>query len=378
MARVPSYPKTSALVSRALNLTPEALAAGFVAATQPDLAQLVDLRRQVIGVALNWDDARYLAWRYHLGSMAHGRGECWVLKRGDEVLAMLGSERITVLHDGHAVDGLSVMDIAVRPELEGIGLGVWMAMHLCEGTACVLAVGSNANSRALVSRVFTRLPDRRPYAHLIDFTPTFLRRWKAGVLPSVAAVFAGWGMALWRAIAMLTRARSLRIEPLRRFDASVNSLVARSQSRDEISVDRNEHFLNWRLFDNPRSDYSVWAAHDGAAMAGYVAVRARRSDDGKRVLVIEDFLVQAGGNGATVLKALLCRAFDEARALGCERITVIANHRANERVLRQLGFFPFRADAETLSVRARDAGLTAAIEAGMPWHLTGANTDRDD
>ena len=36
------------------------------------------------------------------------------------------------------------------------------------------------------------------------------------------------------------------------------------------------------------------------------------------------------------------------------------------------------ADAETLCVRCRDAHLSEAIAAGVPWHLTGANTDRDD
>lgn len=378
MARVPSYAKTTALVSRALTLTPEALAAGFVPATQLELAQLVDLRRQLIGAELTWDDARYLTWRYHLGSPAHGRGECWVLKRGADVLAMLGSERISVLHQGRAVEGLSVMDIAVRPELEGVGLGVWMAMHLCERTDCVLAIGSNANSRALVSRVFTRLPDRRSCAHLFDFGPTFRRRWKSRALAGLAAGLVGWGMSLWRGGASLLRDRSLRIEPLLRFDGSVNALVAQSQSGREISVDRSDRFLNWRLFDNPRSAYLVWAAHDGTSLAGYIAVRTKASEDGKTVLVIEDLQVRAGGQGATVLRALLCRVLAQARAQGCERVTVIACHPENEQVLRRLGFFPHRADAETLSVRSRDARLNEAIAAGAPWHLTGANTDRDD
>jgi Acetyltransferase (GNAT) family len=378
MARVPSYPKTTALVSRALTLTPEALAAGFVPATAIELPQLVELRRQVIGSELTWDDRRYLTWRYHLGSAADGRGECWVLKRGDEVLAMLGSERISVRHQGRSVDGLSVMDIAVRPELEGIGLGVWMAMHLCEQSDCVLAIGSNANSRALVSRVFARLPDRRSYAHLIDFEPTFQRRWKPGWLANLGAGLASWGMRLWRDGVSFGLDRTLRIEPLLRFDASVDQLVAKSQAQDEVSVDRNEQFLNWRLFDNPRSVYSVWAARDAAHLVGYMAVRIKVAEDSNKVLVIEDFLVPAGDRGAGVLRALLCRAFVQAMTQGCERVSVIACHPQNERVLRRLGFFLHRADAETLSVRCRDPQLNEAIDADAPWHLTGANTDRDD
>jgi ribosomal protein S18 acetylase RimI-like enzyme len=378
MARVPSYSKTTALVSRALGFVPEALVAGFVPAAQADLAQLVELRRQVIGAHLTWDDARYLAWRYDLGSPGRGGGECWVVKRGDEVLAMLGSERISVLHQGRAVAGLSVMDIAVRPEFEGVGLGVWMAMHLCERTDCVLAIGSNDNSRALVTRVFERLPDRRSYAHLFECGPIFERRWKAGALTRVAAALADWSMALWRFGASLTRARALRIEPLLRFDAGIAALVAQSGGGPEIVVDRGERFLNWRLFENPRTSYTVWAAREGAEIAGYLAVRTKASEDGKQLLVIEDMLVRAGDRGAAVLKALLCHCFEQAAARGCERITVIACHPENERVLRRLGFFEHAAEAETLSVRSRDAQLSEAIAAGVPWHLTGANTDRDD
>lgn len=378
MARVPSYLKTTALVSRALSLQPEALAAGFVAATRADLAQIVELRRRVIGAALTWDDPRYLVWRYDLGAPGRGGGECWVVKRGDEVLGMLGSERIRVLHRGRAVDGLSVMDIAVRPEFDGVGLGVWMAMHLCERTECVLAIGSNENSRALVTRVFERLPDRRSYAHLFEFGPTFQRRWKVGVLAQVAAALAGAGMALWRAGTGLTRARSVRIEPLARFDAGIEPLVNASRGGPEISVDRDERFQNWRLFENPRTVYTVWVAREGAELAGWIAVRPKASEDGKQVLVIEDMLVRADRRGAAVLTALLCHTFGHAKALGCERITVIACHPRNEQVLRRLGFFAHRADAETLSVRCRDAALTEAITAGVPWHLTGANTDRDD
>jgi len=378
MVRVPSYEKTTLLVSRALKLTPEALVAAFVPAVQQELAQIVEIRKQVIGKALVWDDFRYLAWRYHLGSPDRGRGDIWVVKRGGEVLAMIGCERISVLYQGRAVSGLSLMDTAVRPELEGVGLGVWMVMQLCEQSDCALVIGSNAQSRAIVSRVLTRLPDRRSYAHLIEFESTFVRRWKIRWLAVVGAGLARWSMKLWRAGAWLTRDRSVRIEPLLRFDASVNRLVTQSQTEHEICLARSDQFLNWRLFDNPRSSYSVWAARVGMELAGYIALRSCVLQDGSKALIIEDLLVHAGGNGAAVLKVLLCQAFDQALAQGCGRISVIACHPDNERVLRKLGFFRHRADAETLSVRCRDSQLNEAITAGAPWHLTGANTDRDE
>jgi hypothetical protein len=378
MARLPGYEKTTSLVSRALKLRPEALEAGFRPATTEDLAQVLALRSSVFGAALRWDDQKYLGWRYHFGSAGRGRGECWVVRTGDEVLGLVGTEKISLLHRGHAVPGLSVMDIAVRPELDGVGLGVWMAMRLCAQNECVLAIGSNAHSRAIVSRVFSRVPDRHSYAHLIEFKPMFRRRLKNPWMALAGAALAHGAMSAWRGAAFATRSRAITVRALQRFDADVGPLIAASQSAHEISVARDAEFLNWRLFGNPRTMYSVWGARQEDRLVGYIAVQTPKANDGAKSLVIEDMLVRADGRRVAVLQALLSKVFGLALDQGCERISVIACHEATERVLRWYGFFPHRADAETLSVSCRDAQLNAAVSAGVPWHLTGANTDRDE
>ncbi|MEQ1686862.1 MAG: hypothetical protein ABL916_24695 [Burkholderiaceae bacterium] len=380
MARVPSYAKTTALVSRALKLTPETLEASFVPATRDDLSQVVEMRRQVIGAGLAWDDPPYLSWRYHFGSEDQGRGECWVVKRDSSILAMVGSERISVQYQGHVVDGLTVMDIAVRPDLEGVGLGVWMAMRLGELFDCVLAIGSNANSRRIVSNVFVRLPDRRVLSHILEFEDILVRKLgpRARWLTKLISGAARQGMKFWRWGIKLTRDRSIRIEPLLRFDESIKDLISRSQVRDEVVIGRNEQFLNWRLFDNPRSTYSVWAAFSGKSMAGYIALRTSHREDGDTSLVIVDILAPAGLEGLAVLKVLLCHAFDQATAHGCHRIAVVASHRDTERVLARLGFLKHRSAIKTLSVLCRDVLLNEAISMGSPWHITAANTDQDE
>jgi hypothetical protein len=380
MARVPSYAKTTALVSRALKLTPETLEASFVPATRDDLPQVVEMRRQVIGPGLAWDDPPYLGWRYHFGSEDRGRGECWVVKCDGIILAMVGSERIAVQYQGHTVDGLTVMDIAVRPDLEGVGLGVWMTMRLGEQFDCLLAIGSNANSRRIVSNVFVRLPDRRVLSHILEFEAILVRKvgHRARWLTKLIAGAAHQGMKFWRWGVKLTRDRAVRIEPLLRFDDSINALIARSQVRDEVAVGRTEQFLNWRLFDNPRSTYSVWAAFAGATMVGYIALRTSQREDGDKSLVIADLLAPAGDEGRAALKVLLCHAFDQAEARGCDRIAVVASHLDTERVLARLGFLTHRSDIKTLSVLCRDALLNEAIAMGSPWHITAANTDQDE
>jgi ribosomal protein S18 acetylase RimI-like enzyme len=379
MASVPSYEKTTSLVSRALKLNPEALVAAFEPATERDLDAVLALRKRVIGADLVWNDPQYLRWRYHFGAPTRGRGECWVVRRGDELLAMVGSERIELLSHANKVPGLSLMDIAVQPELNGVGLGVWMVMHLFEKSGCLLAVGSNTNSRAIVSRVFDRLPDRRSYAHLIDFKPKLRRSMRRAWVAAVASTLANTASGLWRAGLRITSDRSLRVEPLQRFDDSVNELISQSLSdTDEISLARDAQFLNWRLRDNPRSDYSIWSAKRGRMLVGYVAVQVKTTRDGTRLAAIEDLLFAAGPGAAGIAKALLSKVFEHAASQNCERVTLIACHVQTESVLRRMGFFPVRATAETLSVKCRDAVMVRTIQAGAPWHLTGANTDRDE
>jgi hypothetical protein len=271
------------------------------------------------------------------------------------------------------------MDIAVRPDLDGVGLGVWMAMHLCEHFDCVLAIGSNTNSRAIVSKVFTRLPDRRSYAHLIEFGPTLQRKWSSSDWRvTVPAALAGHGMKAWRWVASLTRDRALRIEPLLRFDPSASRLIADSHAQGAVHIDRSAEFLNWRLFENPRSSYSVWAAYECERLVGYLAVRVKAVGGGKDSFVIEDYLVREGKSGMRVLRTLLAGVLAVAVARGCERVSVIACHPEAEGALRAFGFMLRPEYVETLSVRSKDKLLSEAIAVGVPWHVTGVNTDRDD
>ena len=379
MAQPPSYEKTSRLIARALGLTPESLESGFRPATQAELHQVVAMRRGLIGDRLSWDDEAYLAWRYHFGDPRRGRGDCWVLVRGGQVLGMVGSERLTLLHQGRAVDGLSVMDIAVLPEAEGFGLGVWMAMRICRQAACVLAIGSNPKSRGIVSQVFSRLPDRRRLAYFISVRTLAGRRlaraprWVA----ATAAAGADLGLRAWRALALPAADASLAVRPLTRFGAEADALLRQAHDDGEVAVQRSAEALNWRLFDIPRSRYTVWGAHDAdGALCGYLAAQVQVSPGTGRLMAIED-CVAAPAQRDRVLRCLLAHLVREAVREACERVSMIACHAPTEQALRRLGFLLHPIDHETLSMAGSDPGLAAAVAAGAPWQLAGIHTDRD-
>jgi hypothetical protein len=376
MHRPPAYKQTTSLVARALGMTPDALTDGFRPATPGDLAQVVAIRKQVFGGTPAWDDANYLMWRYRFGSPSSGRGDCWVATRNGDVIGVLGTEDITLRHGDTTVDGLSVMDIAVRPDLEGVGLGPWMAMHLGRRVPCVVAVGSNPRSRSIVTRIFERLPNRRCYNYYVRFGRPLQRRLNSRVVGSIAGSMADAAMAVWRR-AMLPRNSPFSIRGIDRFDASVDSLTARAHDPNDIWIAHDHVSLNWRIFDNPRAKYTVWGAYENAELVGYMAVHTVVLEGGARQLVLEDWLYDVTENRAPAFQALLATALGHAIATRCEDVAVTACHEPSERVMRRIGFVPQLNEFETLSVMSQHDGLNAAIKAGTPWHITGADTDRE-
>lgn len=377
MAQIPSFEKTSRLIARALGLTTAQLDAGFRPASRDDLAPVLALRKALLGANLRWDDAAYLTWRYHFGAEDAGRGECWVLAHPatGQVLGMVGSESFTVQHQGRAIDGMSVMDIAVLPEAEGFGLGVWMAMRMCRQVPCVLAVGSNPKSRGIVSQVFMRVPDRRCYALFLSVRSLARRR-----LPGAVAALAGAvdvGLKAWRWVRLPAVRRGLSIRPVTRFDASLDALIERAHDPAEVSIQRSAAALNWRLFDIPRTRYTVQGAYGASGeLLGYLAAQIVVSPGAGRILVIED-LVADRGQFREVQHSLLSNAIALALRERCERVSMIACHAPTEKNLRRTGFLRHGNDYETLSVACSDPALSQAIEAGTPLHLAGIHTDRD-
>jgi hypothetical protein len=376
MLATPHLEKTTRLVARALGLSAEELNTGFRPAKQADLAQVLVIREHLLGTGLHWDDAAYLTWRYHFGDLRRGRGDCWVLVRGSQVIGMVGTERLMVLHRKRRVPAISVMDIAMHPEFEGLGLGPWMAMRLCQQFGCVLAVGSNPKSRGIVSKIFGRQPDRRCYAHLLSSRTVLARKLPWPSASAVLAPLVDMGLKLWRTLRWPAPASDLTLRPIRRFDSSAGVLLKRSVDPEAITLERSPASLNWRLFDIPRTAHTVWGAYREGVLIGYIATHFGHSAAAGKFLTIEDCLVLRGERQEVRLN-LISHAIAHALQAQCERVAVIACHGPTEAALKRLGFIRHSNDYETFSVSCSDKRLDKSIATGTAWHIFGIHTDRD-
>jgi hypothetical protein len=379
MSQPPNFEKTSRLIARALGLKPAQLHASFRPATLAELPHILSIRHDLLGTELRWDDTAYLTWRYRFGHASLGRGECWVLVRDEQVLGMVGTEELSVNYHGRSIPTISVMDIAMHPHFEGIGLGPWMAMSLCHQFACVVAVGSNPKSRGIVSKIFTRQADRRCYAHLISTRTLLARRIAAPRLGQALSRVLDTGLKLWRALCLFKPPTSLKIQAITQFEPSHQEFLDQSCDPHHPTLARTTAALNWRLFEISRTPHSVWGAFEHGELVGLIATHHGQSNAAGKFLTIEDCAIVASATleASTIRLALLTHAIQHAVQTQCERVSIIASHNPTEASLRRLGFIKHPNDFETFSVSTTDPALTRAIEAKVPWHLQGIHTDRD-
>lgn len=368
--------KTARLVARALGCTPDELAAGLRPARANELPAVLELRRQVIGAGLNWDDEAYLRWRYQFGGEGAGLATCWVCTLGERLLGMIGVEPVRLQAGDQACDAQVTMDIMVRPELDGAGLGVWINQAICLRLGCVLAVGSNPNSRGVIARTFEPLPDRRSYTHPLNFGHFMAKRLSRGWLAALASRMASSGMVLFRLMTLWLASSTIQVTQAAALGPDVASLLTRAQRGRRVEVARSVKRLQQRLLNNPRSPAEVWLARKDGEVVGMMAVRRTQVDGQRHALQIMDVVLDRHHEDV-VLRALLARVAARGFRDGAEYLNVTLYDPELEARFSRLFFRHQPHPYETMAWSCPEGEFKEAVKARTAWSLMDIHTDRD-
>lgn len=368
--------KTARLVARTLGCTPDELAAGLRPARADELPAVLELRRQVIGAGLTWDDEAYLRWRYQFGSLGEGLAVCWVCTQGERLLGMIGVEPVELQAGDQSRGAHVTMDIMVRPELDGSGLGVWINQAICERLGCVLAVGSNPNSRGVIARTFEPLPDRRSYTHPLNFGHFMAKRLSRGWLAALASWAATTAMVLFRLTTLWLASSTVHVAQAHELGPDVASLLVRSQRARRVEVARSVKRLGQRLLHNPRSPAEVWLARQGGELVGLMAVRRTQVDGQRHALQIMDVVLDRHHEDV-VLRALLARVAARGFREGAEYLTVTLYDPELEARFSRLFFRHQPHPYETMAWSCPEGEFKEAVKARTAWSLMDIHTDRD-
>jgi len=337
---------------------------------------VLELRRQVIGADLHWDDHAYLRWRYQFGAEGQGLATCWVCTLGERVLGMIGVEPLRLQAGEQVCDAQVTMDIMVRPELDGVGLGVWINQAICERLGCVLAVGSNPNSRGVIARTFEPLPDRRSHAHPLNFGHFMAKRLSLGWLAALAAWAATTAMVLFRVATLWLASSTVQVSQAEVLGPEVESLLERAKRSRRVEVFRSLKGLSHRLLRNPRSPAQVWLARRGGEVVGLMAVRRTQVGEQRHALQIMDVVLDRHHEDVA-LRALLARVAARGFRDGAEYLSVTLCDPELEARFSRLFFRHQPHPYETMAWSCPEGPFKDAVLARNAWSLTDIHTDRD-
>ncbi len=284
-------------------------------------------------------------------------GLCARLKVGTDVLPTVWSTD-AVVHPEHRAATSMLVEFAMA-HARGLRLGM-----------------PNAEAYA-IGKPLGLMEDVLRFTDLKAFTDLG-RLLRAEGRPGWAAALAGGGYGL--ADATLQRlhgttnpAPSLAITEIHsadaRFDAFWNATAG---DYDRIIV-RDAAFLNWRFFQCPTRNHTVYAAERNGQLAGYLVTRDYMKHNDKRGMIV-DALVRR--TDSTTLVALAARALRDARARGLSLVTFpLAPHQTGFiAALRRAGF---RFHKPGVRVVRLQGPLTDRLSPDGAWHLTAADSDMD-
>lgn len=376
MTAIPPYPTLTRLVARNLGCDGAALIASLGAAGVADLADVLAFRQAHLHVPVRWPDEAYMRWRYRWDDAAPGFGPLWLLRREGQLLAMLGLETLLCLHEGTVLEGVRGMDLLVRPDLLETGLGVWLNATLVERHTFALAMGANANSHGIVSRLFRPLRPRRTYTHPLDLGPFMARHWPRWRTVSAAArPAANAGLALrrrWLLHSAMPRQARVEVRPVERLDADCIPAPALRAAR-AVHVCRDATHLNRRLLENPRRGAQIRVARAGGRLLGYVAT-ATATDPGGRT---ETHVVDWQCTDAPAFRVLLADTVRVARQARHSCVRVVLQDAEEQQLAVSCGFHAARDDDGRIAgVQSRDSALADRL-AQARWKLTDATDDAD-
>jgi GNAT superfamily N-acetyltransferase len=370
-----SFDRLIPYVAQALGVPNEALLDAFRPATEPDLPGILTLRHAVTP-DMWWNDDTFVRWRYLNRAMPDGTVPYWIFVKDSAVLGACGLEPVTLVVDGKPVSAVRTLDIMVRPDMDGRGLGAFMNLMLFKRFPITIVTGCNASSEHLISRMFHHTTDL-VFWKTVMASHTLIERLYTGPLSRTLAS----GADLLLALARWNRDRGLptgmNVRELSGFDDRVTDLSLRCEQPGRVLVRRDAEYLNWRFFENPRCRYRAYGAFTGDRLDGYVVTRLNLSrPNPRREGEIVDWLVAGNPDDPHhSLSALVACGLKGLIREGAGLVTCAAHGADVARAVEANGFRLREGQRIPFFVRAGAADLHQRLTSEPGWFLTRGDLD---
>ena len=357
-------------------MSDEDLARACRPARESDIDGILALRRSVL-TGVWWDDERFVRWRYFPGPIVDGETPFWVFVKDGEILGACGVEPVTLVVDGVPMSAARTLDIMVRPDLDGLGLGAFMNLVLFRRFPITLVTGSNERSHNLLARMFHHTTDLRFWKLPLRARAVLDAKLNLGSASAILTSPVDLLLTVRRAISKPVLPRGVALLPMDAFDSRVEALSRRCERSGRVMVRRSLEYLNWRFVRNPRCHYWIIGAFSGDGLEGYVVTRfnvARPNSRGDAEIV--DWLVAPDADAHNeVMSALIHAGVEQLREEGAGIVSCAIASADSPAAIEALGFHLRPAERLPFFVRAADATLHERLSVGGDWYITRGDFD---
>jgi GNAT superfamily N-acetyltransferase len=337
-----------------------------------DADELLRLYGEVFGQKLTESSRRRWRWQYTQNPATAPEGpEIWVAREEDRVLGQYASMPVHLWWAGREVRASWGMDVFLRPEARGKGIGASLFTTWSDHVEVALGLGLTPSSYGLFKKL--HYDDVGPvpfFQKILDPTAVATRR-----LGRRLGALAGPLLRLGLAVAAPERARrttGIRVHPVAAFGGEYDTLWERCRAGYAMSVRRDARYLNWKYVACPSRAYAFHEARRGEALAGF-AVSRHEDLRGIRLGWLIDVFAEPSDHEAK--DALIDAVLAAFRKAGVARAQAFSMNSALAGDLRRRGFLRRRSPMQ-FCVRARVPSGDALASPGR-WHVVFGDSDMD-
>jgi GNAT superfamily N-acetyltransferase len=336
-----------------------------------DGEEIFRLYEEVFGSPLTEGSRRRWRWQYLDNPATAPEGpEVWVAREGELLLGQYASMPVRLHWAGREVRSSWGMDVFLRPEARGKGVGARLFTTWSDHVEVALGLGLTPSSHGLFKKL--RYDDVGPvpfFRKVLD--PRAVARRRFGpVVGSLAAPL----LRLALAVAAPERplAGSLvRVQPITCFGAEYDTLWETCRAGYAMCVRRDAAYLNWKYVACPTRAYSLHEARREERLAGF-AVSRHEAFGGIRLGWVVDVFAEPDDHETK--DALLDAVLAGFRSSGVARVQAFSMNAALQADLRRRGFLPGRSPMQ-FCVRARVP--SDALASLGRWHVVFGDSDMD-
>ncbi len=335
--------------------------------------EIFRLYGEVFGQGLTDRSRERWRWQYLRNPATPPEGPAiWVALEDGAVLGQYASMPVRLHWGGQEVDSSWGMDVFLRPEARGKGIGALLFKAWSDSVTVALGLGLTESSHGLFKKL--RYEDVGPvpfFQKVLDAKAVAARKLGSLVGTALGSV-AGAALDLALPERAHPEAGAVAVASIDGFSSEFDALWERARDSYAMCVRRDRAYLDWKYRQPPHRRYALHAARRDGALVGY-AVSRHEDYEGIRLGWLVDMFADANDHAAK--DALVSAVLDAFRAAGVARVQAFSLNAAMAEDLKRRGFFEARSPMQ-FCVRAKGDSATLFAERNR-WHVVFGDSDMD-